>query len=297
MSHRNSALSTAGVRLLALALMTTAALAQTPGVADPEQRRRLIEQKLRLVESLINSPAAQNSAYGRDAETPAHVLDGKRLVDRARAALVANQLDEAGSAVDEALRSAGKASARLSAQPGALSTSAQRATYTGLAEQVATYRSALDDMARQGNGEARSLVARIEASRVEADRLAAGGRLGDANRKLGDAYRLAVEALSRLRAGQTVTMSLAFETPAEEYAYERKRFQSSEMLVAMMIDEGRAEGERRNLVDGFLREGRRLDAQAAERANLGDHRAAVTDMEKAATQMNRALQTMGVPVF
>lgn len=286
----------AALRLLLPALLATAAFAQAPDAGD-EARRRLIEQKLRLVDTLINSPAAQSAARGREAEAPALVLDGRRLLERAQTALRENRLQDASGALDEALRNAGKAAARLSAQPGALSASAQRASFDSLAEQVATYRAALDDLARQGNAEARSLAARTAALRAEADALAGAARLGDANRKLGDAYRLAVEGLSRLRAGQTVTLSLDFATPADEYAYERKRFQSSEILVNMMIDEGRAEGERRRFIDEFMREGRRLAALAAEQAQAADHRAAVAAMESAAAQLNRALQSMGVPAF
>jgi len=264
--------------------------------ADADPRGRLMAQKLRLVESLIDSPA-QHSASARDAgTTPAVVLEGRQLLQRAREALAANRYEEAGLALDAALRNAAKVTARLS-QPGSLSASAQQAIYAGLLEQVATYRAALQDVGGPAAGEARAATGRIDALREEAAALADSRRPDEAGRKLAEAYRHAVETLSRLRAGQTVVLGLDFATPAEEYAYERRRFDSSELLVGMMLDEGRADGDRRTLVDAFLREGRRLRGVAAARADSGDPRGAIAAMEQAAAELNRALQAMGVPVF
>ena len=306
------------VWILVLSLFSSVASSQGGDSSDSsEQRKRLIEQKLRLVESLVNSPAAQTSADGREAEVSALLLTGRKLLDRVRRALVANQLDEAGAAIDEALRNATKASARLSNKQGALSTSVQQANYKSLSEQVATYQSAIDDLSKLGNNEARAIAGRINVLRADAGKQAEAGKLGDANRNLADAYKLAVESIAKLREGQTVTLTLNFSTPAEEYDYERRRFLSSEILVDMMLAEGRAEearrnilpgfdnvtgeglpvGGRRSMVDGLIREARQQLGLAAEQAQSGDHRSAVALMEKATASLNRALQVMGVPIF
>lgn len=261
-----------GRRKLAAALCLASLCAGVQAADDAA--RRLIEQKLRLVEATASTPAAREAAQ------------------RARAALEGNRLDEAGAALDEALRSAGKAGARA-----AQAAAPDKASLDRLGEQIATYRLALEELARQGSGEAGGIATRLGALRGEAEALAAGGRLADAGRKLGDAYGLAVQALVRLRAGQTVTQSLHFETPAEEYAYERRRFRSSEMLVDMMVGEGRAGGDGAKLVAELQREARALAASAADKAAAADHRGAVAGMEAAAARLNRALQAMGVPVF
>jgi len=65
----------------------------------------------------------------------------------------------------------------------------------------------------------------------------------------------------------------------------------------MMIAEGRAEGDKRRLVDGFVREADRLKADAISQAINNNHKEAVAAMEKAFVQLNRALQAMGVPAF
>lgn len=284
--------------LLLLALLPVVAQAQMPASADDhEARSRLLGQKLRLVELLTRSAVAQASKAGPGVETSDLLGEGQRLLLRAREAFAASRLDEAGSALDEALRNAARISARRSSHPDAANTAALQVGFGGLREQVATYRAALEDLAVQGRKEARQAGTRVDALESQAKGLAESGSWQEANRKLGEAYRLSIESLSSLRAGQTVTLSLTFDTPADEYAYERKRFQSSEMLVAMMIDEGRAEGERRRMVQGFVDEGKQLGGMAAEQADRGDYRSAIDAMERAATHLNRALQTMGVPVF
>ena len=281
---------------LATCLFAGAALAQaTP---SDEQRRRLVQQKMKLVEMLVNSPAAKSSAYGRDADTPLLVERGQALIAEARKALAEDRIDDAAKALDEALKSASSASRRLSSE-GGLSDSAQRKQLSDMTEQVRTYRSAIDDLTKvpASADEATKVLTRVDELKAQADKLAAAGRLGEANKRMASAYKVAVEELSRLRSGQEVVLSLNFDTPADEYAYEQKRFGSNQIMVDMMIDQGKAGGGRRKLVDRFVGEGQRLKREAESQAGAGKYAEAVVTMEQATKQLNRALQSMGVPVF
>lgn len=279
-----------------LALATSAVLAQP--VPGAEQKTRLIEQKLKLVEMLVNSPAAQATAMSHEAETPTLILHSQRLIKEARAALAEQRFDAATQALDEALQNVSKANSRMAGDSG-MADSAQKKQFRDLDEQITTYRLSLQDMAkdpRQADS-ARQLMGQVDGLADEGRKLSAAGRLGEANKKMGAAYKLAVEGISRLRAGQEVVMALKFDSPIEEYVYEQKRYQSNEMMVSMMITEGRADGNRRQMVDAFIGEAERLKDEAGKLANQNDHKAAVTTMEKAFRQLNRALQSMGVPVF
>lgn len=270
------------------------ALAQT--APDQDQQRRLAEQKLKLVEMLVSSPKAQASGASADAETSGLVERSRELLRQARDALAAQHYGEAAQTLDEALRNVSKANSRNSA---GLSDSAQKQRLQDMSEQVATYRASLAELARaQGSTtSAQTTLARVDALAEEGRKLSAAGRLGDANKKMAEAYRLEVEETSRLRAGQEVVMSLKFDTPAEEYAYEQKRFRSNEILVGMMVGDGRAEGEKRRMIDGFLQEAAKFKDDASALALANRHKDAVAEMEKAVARVNRALQYMGVPVF
>lgn len=267
------------------------ALAGEP-VAD--DRRRLVEQKMRLVEMLVSTQATKAQTSGAP---PSERLErASTALLQARQAMSESRLDEASQILDAALRSSSPAPGTNSAT---LSQEALRSAYQNLVEQVATYRASVDDLAthpRLGSA-ARVLLTRIDGKSAEARKLAAAGHLDGANRTLGEAYQMAVGELAKMRAGEEVVLSLNFASPAEEFAYETRRFESSQIMAAMLLREGKAEGERRGPIDGFLGEAKRLRDEADGLARAGRHRDAVGLMEKAVGQLNRALQAMGVPVF
>lgn len=280
------------------AVLLSGAAAQTPPDVT-EQKRRLIEQKIKLLETLLNSPAAKGAAVGREAESTTLIEQGRRSIDDARRALAEGRADDAAKLLDDALKASSAASRKLTQADANLSESAQRKTLQDVGDQLEMYRASLNELSADPakGAAAKELLRRIDGLSQESSKLLAAGRLGDANKKLAEAYRLAVEEMARLRAGQEVVLSLKFDTPADEYAYERKRFASNGIMVDMMVGEGRAEGDRRRLVDGFVEEGRKFGAQAEAKANAGEYAEAVKLMEQASAQLIRALQAMGLPVF
>lgn len=274
-------------------------LAQTPGTDGNEQKGKLIEQKIRLIEMLVNSPAAKSSAAGKDPDSIAMIESGRKALEEAKRAYAESRFDDASKLLDTSLKSASAASRKMSTAGGGLSESVQRKSLADMSDQVATYRAGVVDLTRDPKlgAEAKNLLTRVDALTAESKQLADGGRLGDANKKLASAYKMLVEDLTKLRDGQEVVMSLKFDTPADEYAYEQKRFGSSLVMIDMMIDEGRADGQKRKLIDSYVAEGNKLKVQAEVEASSQRHKDAVDLMEKATKQLNRALQSMGIPIF
>lgn len=277
----------------------TPGLAQTTAPDGPAQKRQLIEQKIRLLDTLVNSPAAKNAAAGSDPESAALIGKGRKSFEAARQAFADNRFDEASRLLDEALKSTSSASRKISPDGSGLSESAQRKSLADMAEQVASYRASVVELTRDGKvgASAKHLLGQIDALLSESKQLADAGRLGDANKKMASAYKLTVEEITKLRAGHEVVMSLKFNTPADEYIYEQKRYGSSLTMIDMMIGEGRADGQKRKLVDSFVAEGNRLRSLAEAEAGSQHHKEAVMLMEKAGGQLNKALQSMGIPVF
>lgn len=271
---------------------------QAEEMSDAEQKKRLAEQKLKLVEMLIDSPATKASVAGRNPEAPQLINQSRELTTLARNAISTQHYDTAAKNLDEALRIVFKANSRQTID-ASLSENAQKQEFNNLAEQVTGYRASLLDMSREGKSaeSARKLLARIDRLSDEARQLHNGGKIGEGVKKMAEAYRIAVSEISLLRAGQEVVMSLKFDSPADEFAYEQKRYQSNQILVSMMINEGRADGERRKLVDIFLAQAGSLQDEARAASGGGEHKQAIRIMENANAQLNRALQTMGVPVF
>lgn len=174
-----------------------------------------------------------------------------------------------------------------------------RENLRAIGDEVAAYRPALQAMTGDAGiaGEARAALARIDALMKESSLLARQTKLPEAIKQGEAAKRLAIEAMVKLKSGQTVTHSLKFESPADEYAYELRRFDSNEMLVAMNLRETQPEAAQRQRLAGELDEAQRLKQLAAAAAASGRHGDAVRHMETASAHLTRALQALGVPVF
>ena len=279
--------------------LTHCCWAQSTAPASPEQRRKLIDQKVRLLEMLISSPAAKAGATGRDDESMQLLERGRKTFEDAKLAVADGRMDDASRLLDETLKSTSAASRKISSDGSGLSESALRRSLADKQEQVMAYRASVVDLTRDNKlgVQARQLLLQLDVLLGEAKQLADGARLSEANKKMAAAYKLVVEEIYRLRAGQEVVMSLTFDTPADEYAYEVKRFTSNLTMVDMMIAEGRAEGSKRAMVDGFVQEGQRLRSLAETEAGSRRHKEAVAVMEQASVHLNRALQAMGLAVF
>jgi hypothetical protein len=131
----------------------------------------------------------------------------------------------------------------------------------------------------------------------EAEKLTAAGRHGDANKMLAEGYQLAVATITKLRDGDVVTIDLKFETPADEYNYEVKRYQSHQMLVDMMLADGHYSEATRNIIDYKIDESRQIKALAENQANVRDFPTAIKSMENATEQLVRALRIGGMSIF
>lgn len=167
-------------------------------------------------------------------------------------------------------------------------------------EQVLSYRDALKSLTSDPilGPKATAAEAKVAALVAHSKRLAAASRLAEAKSVAEEANRFVVESIVKLRSGETVVVSLSFDNPMQEYAYEQRRFESNEVMVLLMVEEGRASDPRqKNIVDRFSSEGRRLRQLAEKDAGMGKFAEAVRSMEAASTELTKALQAMGVPVF
>lgn len=173
-----------------------------------------------------------------------------------------------------------------------------RENLRSISDEVAAYRPILLSMGKDHRvgRDSSDALARVDALLAEARRLAQETRLVEAVRLGEQAKRLAIETMVRLKSGETVTHSLKFDTPADEYAYELRRFDSNVMLVTMNLED-KNDPALRHRVSGEIESARRLKESAVRAAAAGRHVDAVKQMETASGHLTRALQALGVPVF
>lgn len=273
-------------------------LCSAPTSATPNQKLALAQQKAKLVETLINTPAMKNAQEGNNPDVTARLAESRNLLNQATIAISADRPEEAIDQLDEALRNLSKASSQLTGDKNG-STSIQKKQFDEHNLRIESFRSALQDMTNtpQTADTARQLIIRIDAMTAESRKLFGDGRHEEANKRMAATYKLAVQEISRLRNGQEVVMRLQFNSPREEFDYEQKRYYSNEILIGMLIREERAMGEARKQVDAYVEAANTLKSEASANANANNYAAAIKKMEKANLQLNSALQMMGVPVF
>lgn len=285
------------LRLAAILLIGGLVAGQLPA-AEPERQRPLAEQKLRLIDSLLASPAIMAAASGSQSEAAALVSASRRRLEQARAELQASRSDDAIRELDQALKDLAKAASLISGDPEAGAAASAR-RFQERAAAVASYRRAIEEMASAPAtaAEARQLLARVDLLASEALRRFTAGNTNEGLQGINEAYRLAVGEISRLRQGQEVILRLHFDSPREEFDYEQQRYHANEILVAIVSREQAAGAEAPAQVESLVRRAAEFKEAAAAKAAGNDYAGAVTDMENAGRQLNRALQLLGVPVF
>lgn len=279
---------------LLLSCVLAALAAAWPVYAGAQDRSALVQQKLRLLDGLLRSPRAAEIAAGADAGAKARYQQARRIFEEADALHAANPA-QAEPLLDSALRLISGAGA---GGTGELARSRLRRQNAELAEQLGLYRQMVADAAqRRPDPELRSALERVDELSALAAAHAGAGRLGDSNRMLAQACQAAIAAVSKVRAGETVVIDLKFATPADEYAYEQRRFRSTLMLVELKLGEEGASADGRKAVEGLASKGRDSAAQAEALAAKDEHAGAIRLMEEASRHLTRALQLLGVPAF
>lgn len=259
--------------------------------AGDGQDKTLIEQKLMLLDSLLQSPRMAAAESGADDALKAKLSEAKHLAATAHAAFASGDLGAAENAADAAMRAAAAAKGKAAAAPDA---DKQRARNDEMLRQIRGYRDALAGAWTAAAGaDTGSSLLRLDRLIAEAEELATAGRHADANRILGEAYRTAISLVSKQRAGQTVVYQLNFATAADEYAYEQERHRSHEMLIDIALAD---RGVGRDMIASHLRRSEELRAGAEAAAGQGGYDEAVAGMERATAELVRALQSLGVPV-
>lgn len=111
---------------------------------------------------------------------------------------------------------------------------------------------------------------------------------------LGQAMHGIDNEIKQMRSGDTLTRSLSFATPQEEYQYELERNDTHMMLINVYLEEKPADGEIRSKIDQFLDGAKAFRKKAEDMASAGKYQDAVREMESSTVNIIRAIRAMGV---
>jgi hypothetical protein len=273
--------------LLGVALML---LAVTLTAGDADTRVPLLEQKLRLVERLLESA---HERHAQDAAARGALEGVGVMVASARGDLASGSVEEAEMALDEALRQVTAISRR--ARPGP-ARSHVRDRYRQLLVGVRAFRVAFAQVVAEKGAASAAVLddARLDALVAGAEQAAREQRYAEGVEQLAEAYEMLSLALSEARANETLEHRLVFASPAEEYRYEQERYKSHELLIKLMVAQRAPAADTLARIHGEVEQAMALDDRARAMTGSGDYVAAIRIQEAAVAHLARALQLAGL---
>ena len=142
-----------------------------------------------------------------------------------------------------------------------------------------------------------ALVEQLSPKLEQAADLADADRFVDARTVLDTAYLSVKASIENLRGGTTLTRSLDFGSPREEYLYELDRNQALTMLVDVLLaDEERNNPRTADRIDGYLSEAIRLAGEAEKLADRERFKEAIETLDRSTRSIIKAIRTAGVYV-
>jgi len=115
-----------------------------------------------------------------------------------------------------------------------------------------------------------------------------------ANAVLGKVQRAITVALHKMLDSTTLVYDLNFETAADEYEYELKRFVGYEELIPIAIEAKKPAPGAIKLMESFHEKARKRRDQAVARAAAGNYPDAIAMLQQATKTVRRALRMVGV---
>jgi hypothetical protein len=272
--------STAGKWLVIVAVLVSAT-ALHAGEPEVGSRPAVLEQKLRLVERLVETARPEDTAAARAA------------VALARQAASTGDLDKAEQLALQAQREATEA--YRAARSGRVAEH-QRDRYFRRRSEVESFAKAYRAMLAAEGGSAVAREDEVAASELvrRAEARAGAQDFASADALLTAAYERLVLGFKREKDQQTVEYRLTFATAEEEYRYEIRRYGTYKLLLdGRLARGGLPESDATALADAGD-EAERQAARAKQQARVGDFAAALRDHERATEQLITALRRSGM---
>ena len=286
----------AGVALLAAQAAAPVAQGAAQGEAPPPSPQ-LVRQKEAFAAQLL----ADQASIGRIAASGS--AEAAQLLQRARgdyrqalAAIEAGKGARANSLLNDVIGA--MARARSLAPDPAVRAREERARHAQLKASLESLRASYHDHLRQLGREVEGDGTWTAVSRLleEAQSLAAGERLGEANRLLLQAENLQLDAFGPLLAGRTLDYTARFSSLAEEFRFELERHMDYDALVPLAIAELNPGEGARQLVSRYVDSGLRLRRTAERHAATGDYSGALASIRAGTVFLQRALLAAGLVV-
>ncbi len=256
-----------------------------------------VKQKLMFADMMINGKGAKRVLASNNGEAKSLLASAKKDLAASREKLLAGALPEALALADQVVKGVGAASKMVPSED-AIAQLSQR--HDELLHEIEDFEASYDSnyarMAKAGGvpkdiGYDKAQVASLKA---EAQSLASKGDYAKANAKLEKAQVIVTRGLHKMLDSKTLVYELKFDSPADEYEYELKRFTGYEELIPVAVEMKKPAAGALKLMDSFLDKARKRRDEAKVKVTEGDYGAAVGMMQQATKTVRRALRMVGV---
>jgi hypothetical protein len=286
----------AAVMALTITVVGVASYAEAQRSADPEARVRMLSNKLSLLERLVNQSPTAVRAQGEGEDVARDILEqaGEALAE-AREVFAGENYDSAEISINRAFQLMAKASRTLGRPK--TTPQAEQHKYVGLRERVVTFTDALERVYAEKGIDSTSEQADLQILRhgiEEAETLAQSDDYRDANRTLGSMAEMVEIALTRARHQQTLLHALTFESPEEEYTYEKGRNRSYEMLIGLLRNKQGVDATKLRFFSTVVEQNNSVRARADTLAAEGDLQGAIEHLERGTERLAKALRALGL---
>jgi hypothetical protein len=274
---------------VALLFMGSALSAFGEPLADEEVR-----QKLNFADTFISSSAASKRIAGSDrADAKSKYQAAQERLRQAKDAFAAGKLDEAGTASTEAMSLMSQAAQLVPSESvQQMARNRNERLLSSLETLAASYQAAAGE---PGAHDASGLDSTaIHKMTDESRALAASGKFDDANRILAAAIDRVSDALNTLHGSTTISYEMKFSSPAEEYAYELKRYISLEDALPLAIEQMQPPQEKIDEAQEYINKAKERRRQAEAEVQQEKYEAALEQIKDGSLQMETALNVLGV---
>lgn len=258
-----------------------------------------VDQKRQLVENMaFRSVAAKTIMSSGDNDAIAALDKAKTLIEDSKKTSAGGQLKDADDKLNEALKLINDHSRRLTL--GSSDSERAKVLNERRRHAVETFLNAYERVSTDPKSDVSQLPKEhtgwIAGKLAEADAFSAKGQHEKARELLGAAYERTRDLIRTMRAGQTLTRSLDFATPEEEYKYEFKRNDSFFALLEFAIVEKSPTGSILERVNQSRDKAREVRKAAEALAKKGDFQGAITELNSSTNGLLQAIRMSGIYV-
>lgn len=255
-----------------------------------------VKQKLMFAEMMAGATGAKRVMSSQNDEAKQLVTKANQLVKDARKSM-AGALPEALEMANQALKMLSEATRLV---PGEEELAQLAENYKSMLAEIKdyqkSYRTNLKSLEKKGNVDSgvKYDEKMFEVKLGKAASFARQKKYVHANKLLEEAQKTVTVALHKMLDSKTLVYDLNFETAADEYAYELKRFTGYEELIPIAIEAKKPAAGAVKLMESFLTKARKRRDEAQAKAEAGDYPSAIGMMLQATKTVRRALRMVGV---